>query len=392
MAKQRPVWILPGIVVSLLFTAVGGFACTCVGAHGAKTMRDVAVWYSEGSNAGKVIFEGSVEKQELKAGTIGAPSNAMSMTTSGAHRAVSISVLRSYRGQAIGNVIVLTGVGGGDCGFDFQTGKQYLVYADRISPESLFTSICTGTSPVEHAGPALRLLRGEAPSDDDLLDPESYYKKFGSQWTGTACGRVSKPDGSPVDKASVEMTQVRDEPLPPMSASDPDLSKPDGSFCVQYITPGKYLLTAEKTDYDADIRWMGYYPGVAKHSEAVPIEVHAGDNLADLRFTVRRQSVYTVSFRIVTPDGSPLPLERLGVSIDSPERDALSYHLTQNRSEEGYYTVGYVPPGRYLVRTYIQPDFTSGKVPAELSKWRMAKQEVEIQSDSEIVLKLSPVN
>ncbi len=52
-------------------------------------MRDIVVWYSEGSNANKVAFEGTVEKQELVTGPIGGPANAMSMTMSGAHRAVS---------------------------------------------------------------------------------------------------------------------------------------------------------------------------------------------------------------------------------------------------------------------------------------------------------------
>jgi hypothetical protein len=285
---------------------------------------------------------------------------------------------------------VLTGMGLGDCGFDFETGKQYVVYADRIDAKNLFTSICSGTSQLEHAGPALRFLHGEKPTSDDLLDVQSYNEKFWPQWTGSACGRVTKPDGSPFDKASIDMSERRDEPFPPYRASDPDLSKPDGSFCIRYLRPGKYLLTAEKTDSDSYIRWMGYYPGVGTHSEALPIEIHAGDNLSDLRFTVRKQVVYTVSFRVVTPDGNPAPTARLGVSIDSPDQDALSYHLTQNRDEEGYYTVGYVPPGRYLVQTYIIPDFETGKAPEELSRWRMAKQEVDISADSKIVVRLNP--
>ena len=82
------------------------------------------------------------------------------MTMSGAHRAVSIRVLRAYRGQASGDMTVLTGMAPGDCGFDFETGKQYVVYADRIDAKNLFTSICSGTSQLEHAGPTLRFLRG----------------------------------------------------------------------------------------------------------------------------------------------------------------------------------------------------------------------------------------
>jgi hypothetical protein len=392
MAKRSAVLFLVGIVAGLSFTPETAIACICGRSNAGKTMRDVAVSYSEGSNSSKIVFEGLVEAQDVKTGPIGAPANVLSMTLRGAHRSVSFRVLRAYRGQATGTVIVLTGTGLGDCGFDFETGKQYLIYADAIDGVDLFTSICTGTSPMEQAGPALRFLRGENPAPEDLLDVKDYYEKVRPGWYGTACGKVTQADGTPFDKGSVDMTEVRDEPLPPMVASDPNLSKADGSFCIRYIRPGKYLLTALKSEYEDSVRWMGYYPGVAKHSEAVPIEVHAGDNLSDLHFSVRKERVYNVWFRIVTPDGSPVPLERLGVSIDSQERDALAYHLMQNRNENGKYGAGYIPPGHYLVQTYIQPDFETGKVPADLSRWQMAKQEVDIASDSETVLKLSPAH
>jgi len=356
-------------------------------------MREVAASNSQGPNAGKIIFEGFVEKQELKSGPIGAPASAMSMTMAGAHRAVSFRVLRSYRGLKSEKVIVLTGMGLGDCGFDFETEKRYLVYADRIDADNLFTSICTGTSSLEEAGPALRFLRGEQPTPDDSLDAQTYYEKFHPRWTATACGRVSKPNGTPLDQASVEMTQVRDEPFPPKRESDPNLSKTDGSFCIPNISPGKYVLTAERGVYDANFRWMGYYPGVRKNSEAVPIEIGAGDNLSNLKFVVIGEPLYTVKFRIVTPNGSPLPIHSLGVSVDSPDRDALSYHLAQNGNENGIFYAGYVPACYCTVQTYIQPDPETGKIPPELSKWRMAKQDVTIPSDTEIiVLMLNPLN
>lgn len=391
MAIQTRVFLLLAVSMCLLSSAVDGLACTCAPPPGAKTVREVAAWQSGSAEGSKVIFEGSVEKQEVKTGPIGAPSNAMSMTVYGAHRIVTIRVSRAYRGQTEGRTTVLTGMGGGDCGFDFETGKDYLVYADSIDGGILFTSICTGTAPLEEAGPALRLLRGDPPSADDLLDPQSYYRKYSSQWMGKVCGRLTKPDGRPLGKAQVEMSQVRDEPLPPKTASDPNLSKPDGSFCVAYISPGKYLLTAQDYDYHASFRWMGYYPGVTKHSEALPIEVKAGANLSDLQFTVQKQSLYTVRFRVVTSDGSPLPWRNLGVAIDSPDRDPLAYHESHGVNEDGSYTLGLIPPGRYFVSSFIEPDFETSQVPAEVSKWRMAKQEADISGDTEVVLKLVSV-
>jgi hypothetical protein len=113
----------------------------------------------------------------------------------------------------VGTVSVSTGSGKGDCGFGFETVSQYLVYADKDDNENLVTSICSGTSLLAHADPALRALRGEQPTPDDLLDGETYYKKFGPLWTGTVCGLVTKADGASFGQAWVDMTQVRDEPF-----------------------------------------------------------------------------------------------------------------------------------------------------------------------------------
>lgn len=385
MGKWHRISFSLGISAFLIFATVNAFACFCGGRNSKSTMREMVASYSAAPI--QVIFEGSVERQELKAGSPGAPAAALSMTGFGSHRAVTFNVRRAYRGNASGNITVLTGLGGGDCGFDFETGKQYLVYASRVNTEILFTSICSGTSSLEEAGPALRFLRGEPPTPDDLLDPQSYFEKFGAQQYGTACGQVTRPDGTPLGGASVDMTQVRDEPFPPKSASDPNMSKIDGSFCIPGISPGKYVLTAETTDFDHDFRWMGYYPGVTKHAEATVLEVKAGARLRNLDFSVRKESLYTVSFRIHSSDGSPVPLDNLRVRIDSPDRDELSYHEDQH-DEDGEYTVGYVPPGHYIVRTYIQMNGPEQKVPVELTKWRMANQEVDIKSDTNIVLKL----
>ena len=114
--------------------------------------------------------------------------------------------------------------------------------------------------------------------------------------------------------------------------------------------------------------------------------------MADLHFDADKVRAHTVLFRIVTTNGSRLPLEKLGVSVDAPERDALAYHLAQPRNINGEFPAGYVPPGNYVVQTYVRPDLKSGKIPPELLRWRMARREMYIGTDSEIVLKLNPAN
>src|SRR5258708_39050957 len=102
----------------------------------------------EGTNAHRSIVEGVGEKQEVPTGPIGPPSNAMSMTGYGAHRVVTIRVSRSYRGQIDGSVRVVTGMGGGDCGFDFETGEEYLVYVNSIDGGLFCYSIFNQTTPM----------------------------------------------------------------------------------------------------------------------------------------------------------------------------------------------------------------------------------------------------
>jgi hypothetical protein len=389
MVRRRAFLFLAG-VVGLMLVARATSACICSLGNEGNTVREIAVSHSSGSNSGKIVFEGLVEKQEIKTGFEGSPAGTLSMTMRGQYRSVSVRVLRAYRGQASGDVIVLTGVGLGDCGLDFDTEEKYLIYADRNESGDLYTSICSGTAPIDQSGPDLRYLRGEKPTTEDLLSWEAYSYKVEAKWYGTACGRVTKSDGTPLGEASVAVMQVRGEPLPPRVATDSNLSKKDGRFCVDSIVPGKYILTAEKIDYDKGSRWMGFYPGVGTHLAAAVTEVRAGEHLSGLHFTAREENLYTVRIRVVTSDGSPVPLNNLGVAIDSPDQDSLAYHLMRYDGETGVSLAGYVPPGHYTVQTYIQPDFEARKIPAELSIWGMAKQEVDIPSGSEITLMLNP--
>jgi hypothetical protein len=59
-------------------------------------------------------------------------------------------------------VDVVTGMGGGDCGFPFETGKEFFVYADRNPEGTLRTHICSRTRPVAQAAEDLAYLRAAA--------------------------------------------------------------------------------------------------------------------------------------------------------------------------------------------------------------------------------------
>ncbi|WP_010095530.1 hypothetical protein [Ornithinibacillus scapharcae] len=62
-------------------------------------------------------------------------------------RKVLIKVEEAWKGVEESQVIVVTGLGGGDCGFEFQVGREYLVYAS--GEQSLSTNMCDRTSWVQ---------------------------------------------------------------------------------------------------------------------------------------------------------------------------------------------------------------------------------------------------
>jgi hypothetical protein len=192
------------------------------------------------------------------------------------HRIVSVRVVHTYRGEVAGTVSVSTGGGESDCGFDFETGSQYLVYADKVDDASLVTSICSGTSLLPHADSALRVLRGEQPTQDDLLDGATYYKKFGPLWTGTGCGRVTKADGTPFGQAWVDMTQVRNEPFAVNTAADSDPVESRWQL-LHSLRPARKISAHCRTARREGLRPLGgVLPGSCETRAARTIEVMPG--------------------------------------------------------------------------------------------------------------------
>jgi len=74
---------------------------------------------------------------------------------------VSFEVQRSYTGVQSKHVLVSTGIGAGDCGFDFETGRKYLVFAYKGDSGELSTGICSSTALLEESQANLAYLRGE---------------------------------------------------------------------------------------------------------------------------------------------------------------------------------------------------------------------------------------
>ncbi|HEV3048747.1 MAG TPA: hypothetical protein VGX50_00475 [Longimicrobium sp.] len=73
-------------------------------------------------------------------------------------RRVTLRVDRAWKGVGSRTVVVVTGMGGGDCGFPFRRGKSYLVYAHGTGDGSLSAGICGRTAELARAAADLRAL------------------------------------------------------------------------------------------------------------------------------------------------------------------------------------------------------------------------------------------
>ncbi len=115
-----------------------------------------------------------------------APGGIYSLTP--ASNEVVFSVSSVWKGVARSHVTVVTGMGGGDCGYSFNLGDTYLVYAYSshpgspvfylgnirvelpISSQQFGTSICTRTAPLSLAAADLAQLGpGAQPGQNDLV-------------------------------------------------------------------------------------------------------------------------------------------------------------------------------------------------------------------------------
>jgi hypothetical protein len=129
------------LALALLFSALPApaAACTCVGPN--PTCQ--AVWTTPDIFVGQVL-------------AIESPADAQPFL----RRRVRIRSTEVFRGGVSGEVDVWTGLGGGDCGYDFKVGETYLVYAYRdATTNRISTGICSNTQKLATAGADLAYLR-----------------------------------------------------------------------------------------------------------------------------------------------------------------------------------------------------------------------------------------
>jgi hypothetical protein len=75
------------------------------------------------------------------------------------YRRVTFSVMQTFKGPPARRLKVSTGIGGGDCGYPFEQGQDYVVYASG-SEDDPVVGICSLTGPAGDPASGLDILRG----------------------------------------------------------------------------------------------------------------------------------------------------------------------------------------------------------------------------------------
>jgi hypothetical protein len=324
-------------VLTLASTPV--FGCKCVPPPpDAKTAGEIGQWYASKSDT---MFEGTVKRVDLKSVLMETKVGDLfsaDLDQNVPSLQVTFDTLKFSKGAEQSQVLLTTGLGGGDCGFDFAIGKKYLVYAYADESGHLSTGICSGT----------RLLRESQVS----VLPTKY------------CGHVATI-GLALEDSQVYLLRSGSNSLIPTNEAEVEQ---DGSFCFVGSTPGNYRLVFVSRAEDSPTSFV-FFPGVTDPSEAVTVELGSGQARSDLAFSVPPQPTFSVSGNVQVQHKSMLPAESkvLLLSAD-PSSFLLGY--SKDVDSSGSFEFPHVLPGKYWAFVGVNSDAAPS--------WLTRKAEVEV--------------
>lgn len=142
------------ILISVVAIEGIGLACSCAGAEGP----------SAAYRSAKAVFLGTAVESSTQTRKIGV--YPISGKNAGKREEIEVEgysftfeIEEAFKGIKKKSVKIATDAGGGSCGYFFEVGKEYLVYAYGASEVSLGTNICARTRSASNAQDDLGLLR-----------------------------------------------------------------------------------------------------------------------------------------------------------------------------------------------------------------------------------------
>lgn len=231
------------------------------------------------------------------------------------------SLGESYRGNVAGpEVEVVTGMGGGDCGYHFKEGERYLVYASRDARTgTLYAGICSRTRPLSEAAEDLDYFRSIPPAGS------------GSSITGRVIKQlIALADENQFTTSYVGGVKITAEGGGRRAETTTDQ---EGRYRIAGLAPGRYKVRADLP------------PNL---NDAPEYEVEVADRgCAGADFYAQLDG--EISGRVLDADGRPA----VNVKVDLIPADGAASASPPARwrytNHEGDYKIDWVPPGRFLL-------------------------------------------
>jgi hypothetical protein len=235
-------------------------------------------------------------------------------------RTFKFSVEVAFLGIDGMEVEVATGRGGGDCGYDFVSGKRYLVYAYRIQDNHLATNICSPTKPYELANEDIKFL-GALPSLAPGVTIQGEIKRqLHSVKSGDAKTVGPVADASLVVEGVEERREIR--------------ADAQGRYRASGLRPGKYKVTLSLPE-ELIVHRPEQEVTIADRGCAT-VDYYVADN-------------GRISGRVLDAEGQPAGKVDMWL-VDAEAYDPVRYYGMSARTDhDGRYSFTAVPPGRYLI-------------------------------------------
>jgi hypothetical protein len=303
---RKKLLVLGCFTTTVLILSINSLGCSCDGTPNPPCR---AYWYSP------AVFSGIVTA--IRPFELSAPGQLK----------VSIKVEQAYKGVGRDQVEVLTGDGQtADCGFPFEVGQRYLVYADNYN-DILSTTYCTRTRDLSRA-------------QDDL----DYIEKLPSMLDGIRIfGNITKrAKNSMLDEKPVANLPVR---ITDLSRGRIESLKTDtrGNFKKEGIPAGSYLIEAL---FPKGIYFYAYGQPEGLWSYQIPNKGCAEVNFATY-FEGKIQG-RVLSETGVGVGGYRVQLISADYEFKSPT-DTAELWDWEPSADDGSFVFDGLPPGRYKV-------------------------------------------